>query len=72
MTINDDVASEVGVILPVENKILPIIHLTLKLTKKHPLFYNFVEFSHSQMRLSHKTSIKDIFNELKTLLEAVL
>ncbi len=31
----------VGVILPVENKIMPIVHLKLKLTKTHPLFYTF-------------------------------
>ena len=26
-------------ILPVENKILPIVHLKLILTKRHPLFF---------------------------------
>ncbi len=38
MTMNCDYDSVVGVILPVENKILKIIHLILKLTKTHPLF----------------------------------
>ena len=41
MTVNCDYDSVVGVILPVANKILPIVHLTLKLTKTHPLFYTF-------------------------------
>ncbi len=41
MTMNCDNDSKVGVILPVENKILPIVHLLLKLTKTHPLFYTF-------------------------------
>ena len=36
MTMNCDYDSVVGVILPVENKILPIVHLNLKLTKTHP------------------------------------
>ena len=35
--------SVVGVLLPVENKILPIILLTLKLTKTHPLFTPFAK-----------------------------
>ena len=39
LTIN----SEVGVILPVENKILPLFYLKLKLTKTHPLFYTFCQ-----------------------------
>ena len=39
MAINCDYDSVVGVILPVENKILPIVHLILKLTKLHPLFF---------------------------------
>ena len=38
MTMNCEYDSVVGVILPVENKILPIVHLKLKLTKTHPLF----------------------------------
>jgi len=41
MTMNCDYDSVGGVILPVENKILPIVHLKLKLTKTHPLFYTF-------------------------------
>ncbi len=37
---NCDYDSVVGVILPVvENKILLIVHLILKLTKTHPLFF---------------------------------
>ena len=36
-------SSVIGVILPVENKILPIIHLKMKLTKTHPLFYTFCQ-----------------------------
>ncbi len=39
MTMNCDYDSVVGVILPVDNKIVPIVHLKLKLTKTHPLFY---------------------------------
>ena len=38
MTMNCDFDSVVGVIFPVKNKILPIVHLILKLTKTHPLF----------------------------------
>ncbi len=38
MTMNVEYGSVVGVILPVENKILPIVHLIIKLTKTHPLF----------------------------------
>ncbi len=38
MTMNCEYDSVVGVILPVENKILPIVNLKLKLTKTHPLF----------------------------------
>ena len=43
MTMNCEYDSVVGVILPVENKILPIVHLILKLTKTHPLFYTFCQ-----------------------------
>ena len=43
MTMNSDYDSVVGVILPVENKILPIVHLILKLTKTHPLLYTFCQ-----------------------------
>ncbi len=43
MTMNCEYDSVVGVILPVENKILPIVHLKLKLTKTHPLFYTFCQ-----------------------------
>ena len=32
----------VGVILPVENKMLPIVHLILKLTKNTPTFLHFL------------------------------
>ena len=39
MTMNCDYDNVVGVILSVENKILPIVHLKLNLTKIHPLFY---------------------------------
>ena len=39
MTMNcADYDSVVSVIFPVENKILPIVHLKLELTKTHPLF----------------------------------
>ena len=38
MIMNCEYDSVEGVILPVENKILPIVHLKLKLTKTHPLF----------------------------------
>ena len=38
---NSDYDSEEVEILPVENKILPILHLKLKLTKIHPLLYTF-------------------------------
>ena len=41
MNCDDD--SVVSVILPVEKKILPIVHLKLKLTKSHPLFYIFCQ-----------------------------
>ena len=43
MTMNCEYDSVVGVILPVENKILPIVHLKLKLTKTHQLFYTFCQ-----------------------------
>ncbi len=43
MTMNCDYDSVIGVILPVENKILPIVHLLLELTKTHPLFYTFCQ-----------------------------
>ncbi len=43
MTMDSDNASVVGVILPVENRILPILHLILKLTKTQPLFYTFAK-----------------------------
>ncbi len=43
MTMNCKYGSEVGVILPVVSKILPIVHLKLKLTKTHPLFYTFCQ-----------------------------
>ncbi len=38
MTMNCDYDSVVGLILPIENKILPIVHFKLKLTKTHRLF----------------------------------
>ncbi len=38
MTMNCEYDSVVGVILPVQNKKLPIVHLISKLTKTHPLF----------------------------------
>ena len=38
MTMNWDYDSVVGVILAVENKILPIVHLILKLTKTYRFF----------------------------------
>ncbi len=41
MTMNCDYDSVLGVILLVENKILPIVHLILKLTKTHLLYYTF-------------------------------
>ncbi len=37
MTLKCGYDSVVGVILPVENKLLPIVHLILKLTKTQPL-----------------------------------
>ena len=43
MTMNCDYDSVVGVIMPVENKILPIVNLMLKLTNTHPLFYTFCQ-----------------------------
>ena len=43
MTTNCEYDSVVGVILPVENKILPIVQPKLKLTKTHPLFYCFCQ-----------------------------
>ncbi len=43
MTMNCDNDSEVGVILPVKNKILPIVHLIFKLTKTHPLVHTFCQ-----------------------------
>ena len=43
MTMNCDYDSEVGVILPVENKVLQIVHLRLKLTKTHLLVYTFCQ-----------------------------
>ena len=43
MTINCDYDSVVGVILSVEDKILPIVHLILKLIKTLPLFYTFCQ-----------------------------
>ncbi len=43
MTMNYDYDSEVGVILPVENIILPIVHLLLKLTKTHPLIHTLCQ-----------------------------
>ena len=39
----DSIDSVVGVILPVENKILPIVHLKLELTKTHQIFYTFCQ-----------------------------
>ena len=41
MTMNCEYDSVVGVILPVEYKILPIVHLKLKLTKT-PAFLHFL------------------------------
>ena len=41
MTMNCEYDSVVGVILPVENKLLPIVHLILKLTKT--LYYTFCQ-----------------------------
>ena len=41
MTMNCEYDSVVSVILPVENKILLILHLQLKLTKTLPLFSLF-------------------------------
>ncbi len=43
ITMNYENDSIVGVILPVENKILPIVNLKLKLTKTLPLFYTFCQ-----------------------------
>ena len=43
ITINCNYDSVVGVLLPAENKILPIILLKLKLTKTHPLFTLFAK-----------------------------
>ena len=43
MSMNCDYDSVVGVILQMGNKILPIVHLILKLTKTHPLFYTYCQ-----------------------------
>ena len=43
MTMNCEYDSVVGVILPVENRILQIVHLKLKLTKTHPFFTLFAK-----------------------------
>ncbi len=43
MTMNCYYDSVVGVILPEENEILPIIHLILKLTKTHQIFPLFAK-----------------------------
>ena len=45
MTMNCDYDSVLGVILPVEHKMMPIVqlHLILKLTKTHPLVYTFCQ-----------------------------
>ncbi len=43
LTMNCEYDSIVGVILPMENKIMPVVHLKSKLTKTHPLFYTFCQ-----------------------------
>ena len=43
MIMNCEYDSVEGVILPVENKILPIVHLILKFTKTHSLFLHFCQ-----------------------------
>ncbi len=43
MTMNCEYDSVVGVILPVENKILPIVHLNFKLQKYTHFFYTFCQ-----------------------------
>ena len=43
MTMNCDYDIVVSVISPVVNEILPIVHLILRLTKTHPLFYTFCQ-----------------------------
>ena len=49
--------SVVGVILPVDIKILPIVHLILELTKKHPLFYTFCQKHSGYVFASGKNAI---------------
>ncbi len=41
--VNCEYDSVVGVFLPVENKIVPIVHLKLKVTKTHSFFYFFCQ-----------------------------
>ena len=43
MTMNCDYDSILGVILPVEDKRLSILHLILKLTRTHPLCYTLCQ-----------------------------
>ena len=49
MTMNCDYDSAVGVILPVENKILPIVHLILpiEIDKYTPTFFTLFAKNHS-------------------------
>ena len=61
MTMNCEYDSVVGVILPVENKILPIVHFKLKLTITHSLFSTFCQkysgcvFASGKMAAPHLT-----------------
>ena len=44
MPMNCDYYSVVGVVLPVENKILPIVRTPhIEIDKTHPLFYTFCQ-----------------------------
>ena len=67
MTMNCEYDSVVGVIFPVENKILPIVHLKLELTKTHQLFYTFWQkhsgcvFASGKIGSTHITSVIHIF-----------
>ena len=48
MTMNCDYDSVVGIILPVENKILPIVHLRLKLKYTADVFLLVVKLAATQ------------------------
>ncbi len=64
MTMNWKYDSVVGVISPVENKILPFVNLILKLTKTHPLFYTFCQKHSGCIVASGKNDNTPFENEL--------